>query len=588
MEALAADPSLSRPAAAFALGLAKSYRAAADLRKKQAEWEASQRMLSGAPRFREREEQAERQKLRGPSAQLNAGIDPELFLLGGKIAAFHIEAGTRSFADFAAAIAKDLGARLEDLRPYLRSWYNGARDMMEDHGLNVEGLDHPDTVRTELARLLKEEEDAGRSIHEPSVEPLEKVAPAEIQGTERGKDVEHARPAGEPGGGEPSGQSDVERVAAARSGRNRPAGDDTAAAGKGVRAPTVKSVPASWEANQDHSLRAITEPPAKESANRELQRRHADPQAARMLGLGGSGAPFVKLPRNSPATEQSQTGGGPWHNNQPPNAVLSSSSSPTPPITSEPLLSTGIQPVSPELRDFGLSEDDLKALPKLLFGFDHGNYGVTSFVIVTIILFVFAFHPDVYNFAGVVTAVFGYFIFSGLIILPALLLLFIAGAIERKFYTMTNRRFAAYLRYKDALSAFARKETDYRAQIERQRVTFWKSLSGVAFERELGTLFVRMGYDVKHTPQTADGGIDLYLRKDAKLTIVQCKAHNSRIPISVARELVASMIDARADNAIIACFDGVTLPVADYIRDKRITVLDANDIIKLEKTATQR
>ena len=42
MEALAADPSLSRPAAAFALGLAKSHRAEAKLRLKQADWEQAQ------------------------------------------------------------------------------------------------------------------------------------------------------------------------------------------------------------------------------------------------------------------------------------------------------------------------------------------------------------------------------------------------------------------------------------------------------------------------------------------------------------------------------------------------------------------
>ena len=47
------------------------------------------------------------------------------------------------------------------------------------------------------------------------------------------------------------------------------------------------------------------------------------------------------------------------------------------------------------------------------------------------------------------------------------------------------------------------------------------------------------------------------------------------------------MLDARADAAIIACFDGVTQPVSEYIRDKRIKVLNVQDIIAYEKATGQ-
>ena len=92
-----------------------------------------------------------------------------------------------------------------------------------------------------------------------------------------------------------------------------------------------------------------------------------------------------------------------------------------------------------------------------------------------------------------------------------------------------------------------------------------------------------MGYDVKITSITGDGGVDLILRKDGILTVVQCKAHNKRIPIGVARELRSSMLDFKADNAIIACFEGATKPVTEYIKDKAITVLDLNSILALQK-----
>lgn len=56
--------------------------------------------------------------------QMNSGIDPEVVQAGITLAGFHIEAGARKFADFTKAMVSDLG---ENVRPYLRSWYEGVR-----------------------------------------------------------------------------------------------------------------------------------------------------------------------------------------------------------------------------------------------------------------------------------------------------------------------------------------------------------------------------------------------------------------------------------------------------------------------------
>lgn len=87
--------------------------------------------------------------------QLNSGIDPEILAIGAELAVFHIEAGARRFGAFAKAIADDLGTTPDKLRPYLRSWYNGARDMIEDHGISIEGMDSPEDVRAALAEIGK-------------------------------------------------------------------------------------------------------------------------------------------------------------------------------------------------------------------------------------------------------------------------------------------------------------------------------------------------------------------------------------------------------------------------------------------------
>lgn len=94
-----------------------------------------------------------RQRLKAKFSQLNSGIDPEILAIGTELAVFHIEAGVRKFADFAKAMANDLDLPLNRVRPYLRSWYNGARDMMEDSGVSIEGMDTAETVRSESAKL---------------------------------------------------------------------------------------------------------------------------------------------------------------------------------------------------------------------------------------------------------------------------------------------------------------------------------------------------------------------------------------------------------------------------------------------------
>lgn len=101
-----------------------------------------------------------RARLKAKLNQLNSGIDPEMLAIGAELAVYHIERGARTFAAFAKNIAADLDVSMDKVRPYLRSWYNGARDMMEDMGGTIEGMDDAATVRAELAKLDAAEQPA--------------------------------------------------------------------------------------------------------------------------------------------------------------------------------------------------------------------------------------------------------------------------------------------------------------------------------------------------------------------------------------------------------------------------------------------
>ena len=94
-----------------------------------------------------------RARLKAKLSQLNSGIDPEIMAIGAELAVYHIERGARKFAALAQNIANDLDVSVDKIRPYLRSWYNGARDMMEDMGADIQGMDNAETVRAELAKL---------------------------------------------------------------------------------------------------------------------------------------------------------------------------------------------------------------------------------------------------------------------------------------------------------------------------------------------------------------------------------------------------------------------------------------------------
>ena len=55
---------------------------------------------------------------------------------------------------------------------------------------------------------------------------------------------------------------------------------------------------------------------------------------------------------------------------------------------------------------------------------------------------------------------------------------------------------------------------------------------------ELARLHQKLGYVVKLTPYSRDGGIDIHLTRAGENTIVQCKRYNKPVGVSAARRRV--------------------------------------------------
>ena len=108
---------------------------------------------------RDRYEELKARMRRKLGGQLNMGIDPEILAIGTEMAAYHIEAGARKFADYATHMIADLG---DAIRPYLKSFYNGARDLPEvqESGLAGEMTQYEEVRTFDVANFDKGHSDA--------------------------------------------------------------------------------------------------------------------------------------------------------------------------------------------------------------------------------------------------------------------------------------------------------------------------------------------------------------------------------------------------------------------------------------------
>lgn len=105
----------------------------------------------------ERYEELKR-RMRAKFGQLNVGIDPEILAIGTEMAVYHIEKGARKFAAYAKAMIADLG---DAVRPYLKSFYNGARDLPEviDSGMANDMTSYDDVRAFDIANFDKSSSD---------------------------------------------------------------------------------------------------------------------------------------------------------------------------------------------------------------------------------------------------------------------------------------------------------------------------------------------------------------------------------------------------------------------------------------------
>ena len=123
-----------------------------------------------------------------------------------------------------------------------------------------------------------------------------------------------------------------------------------------------------------------------------------------------------------------------------------------------------------------------------------------------------------------------------------------------------------------------RKLLDAQTGIESIRAMSWQD-----FELLVGEAFRRQGYSVEERGGNApDGGVDLVLRRDGKMTLVQCKRWREiQVGVQPVRELFGVMHAVKADAAIFVSSGRFTSDAVDFARGQPIRLVDGDGLADL-------
>lgn len=110
-----------------------------------------------------------------------------------------------------------------------------------------------------------------------------------------------------------------------------------------------------------------------------------------------------------------------------------------------------------------------------------------------------------------------------------------------------------------------------------------RALTWRQFEMLVGEAFRRDGYTVEeNTHSGADGGIDLMLRKDHKLTLVQCKQWRTQhVDVKVVREMYGLLMHHRAAAVKIVAIGDYTSDARRFAYGKPVELISGDALLDM-------
>ena len=255
------------------------------------------------------------------------------------------------------------------------------------------------------------------------------------------------------------------------------------------------------------------------------------------------------------------------------------------------------EPVVPRIEEFGLTSEDAARLSRYVLPEPHMSPPAGANLVVrwlswprvallgAVPAVLYSLHEMLPGWRFNAWSVFFALLITGVFAFPlgmiaiALVRTALLGPAYQLVTSLVLPGFRAHRRYSRALRAYRAKLAEYEAYRRRLSLAFWRSLSGLEFERECAGLFQRLGHAVTLTPGTADGGVDIVLRSAEGVTAVQCKALKGKVGVGVGRELVTAARDMGAARMMIVCTAGASEPLRRYAKEKGITIVTAEDLV---------
>lgn len=110
-----------------------------------------------------------------------------------------------------------------------------------------------------------------------------------------------------------------------------------------------------------------------------------------------------------------------------------------------------------------------------------------------------------------------------------------------------------------------------------------KSLSPKAFEDLTAALFRRMGYKVKQTPYSNDGGKDAFAEKNGIQYLIECKHYKEDAKISrpLLQKLYAAMNENHIQHGIYVATCSYTQTAIEYGQQFHIELIDISRLLSL-------
>jgi len=129
-------------------------------------------------------------------------------------------------------------------------------------------------------------------------------------------------------------------------------------------------------------------------------------------------------------------------------------------------------------------------------------------------------------------------------------------------------------------SLLIKTQCDKQTGIDTVRKLDWKQ-----FEELLGEIFRRKGFRVVENHNAGpDGGIDLRLRKDGQVVLVQCKQWRAqKVGVAVVRELYGVMAAEGAPMGMVVTSGRFTQEAESFAKGKRVMLIDGEKLIPMLK-----